>query len=72
MSGDNITYLHVVTDQPISVARVLDAAKDCAVVLVLGERADGSYYAASSGTDKGTYLFLIEQFRHKLLAGDFG
>jgi len=72
VSADNVRYLHAVRDLPITVARVLDAAKDCAVVLVLGEREDGSYYAASSGADKGTYLFLIEQFRHKLLAGEFG
>lgn len=71
MSGDNLTYLHATTDQPLPVARVLDAAKGCATVLVLGELADGTAYRAASEPDTQRLLWWIESFKHQLLAGAY-
>jgi hypothetical protein len=40
-------------------------------VLVLGEDADGRFYAAASVADGQQLLWWLETFRHKLLAGDY-
>jgi hypothetical protein len=71
MSGDNVTYLHVMTDQPIAVARVLDAAQGCSAVLVLGRMEDDTLYAAASTGDAYQLLWWLETFKHRLLAGEF-
>lgn len=40
-------------------------------VFILGETEDGEMYVASSYGDQRETLWLIEQFKHKLFAGDF-
>jgi hypothetical protein len=59
------------TKLPIPVARVLEGATGCTAVLVLGDAADGSFYAAASVADGQTLLWWLETFRHKLLSGDY-
>lgn len=64
-------YLHAWTNQAIPVQRVLDGAKLCTEVLVLGWTEDGTLYAASSEPDSAAVLWLIETFKHKMFAGDY-
>ena len=55
--------------------KVLEGAKgELKSVLVIGECKDndGRHWFASSTTDAGQLLWLIETFKHKLMAGDFG
>ena len=59
------------TKLPIPVETVLDAAKNCAAVLVLGWDEAGEFYAAASMAERGELLWLVELFKHKLLAGDY-
>lgn len=56
---------------PIPVEGVLEAAKQCEAVLVLGVDAEGAFYAAASISDGHTLLWWLEQFRHKLMHGDY-
>jgi hypothetical protein len=72
MSEDNVTYLRAWTDQGIPVARVLDAAKVCEEVLVLGFLPDGAFYCAASTGDGGTLLWWLERFKYGLLSGEYG
>ena len=67
----DVIYLHPTTDQPVPVARVLDGARDCTEVLVLGWTEGGAMYAASSTSDGGTLLWWIERFKYALLAGEY-
>ena len=68
----DVTYLHPSTGEDIPVARVLDAAQACAVVLVLGWHADGAgFYAASSTGDGAELLWLVERFKYALLSGEY-
>ena len=67
-----ITYLRQWTNQPIPPERVLEAARVCTDVLVLGWNEDGSLYAASSMPDSSELLWLMHTFQHKLLSGDYG
>jgi hypothetical protein len=71
VSGDNVTYLHAMTDQPVPAQRVLDAARACEEVLVLGFLPDGTFYCASSTGDGGTLLWWLERFKYGLLAGEY-
>jgi hypothetical protein len=50
---------------------VLDGARDCQAVLILGLDGDGDFYAAASLTEKPLLLWWMEQFKHKLLSGDY-
>jgi hypothetical protein len=59
------------TTLPLPVARVLENAKGCAQVLVLGEEPDGTLSVASSTADGPTLLWWLEKVRHKLLNGDY-
>jgi hypothetical protein len=59
------------TSLPLPVERVLEAATACTRVLVLGDAADGSFYAAASVGDGQTLLWWLETFKHKLLSGDY-
>jgi hypothetical protein len=68
---DNVIFWPKATPLPIPVARVLDGAAECQDVLILGTDADGEFYAAASLSDKATLLYWLEQFRHKLLSGDY-
>lgn len=70
--ADNVTYWPHPTRLPVSVSRVLDAAQTCQAVLILGTDVEGDLYAAASLSDKATLLYWLEQFKHKLLAGDYG
>lgn len=72
MSGDNVTYLHAMTDQGLPVARVLEAATVCEDVLVLGFLPDGTFYCASTTGDGGTLLWWLEHFKYGLLSGEYG
>jgi hypothetical protein len=67
----NVTYLHATTDQDIPVPRVLDAAKDCTGVLVLGCAPDGTLYASASTGDTALLLYWLEQFKFALLSGEY-
>lgn len=60
------------TTLSIPVEGVLEGARTCTEVLVLGWEADGTFYAAASVPDAATLLWWLEQFKHKLLAGDYG
>jgi hypothetical protein len=71
VSGDNVTYLHAMTDQPIPASRVLDAARACEEVLVLGVLPDGDLYCAASTGDAHALVFWLETFKHRLLTGEF-
>jgi hypothetical protein len=66
----NVVYLRPTTGQDIPVSRVLEAAQDCAVVLVLGW-GDAGFYAASSTGDSAELLWLVERFKRDLLAGEY-
>ena len=66
-----VTYLHPVTDQALPVARVLDAARPCRAVLVLGEEADGTFYCAASAPDIAVLVWWCERFKHALLSGEY-
>lgn len=51
---------------------VLEGAKgQLSAVLVIGRCEDGDNYAAASTTDKGKLLLMIEEFKLRLLDGDF-
>lgn len=68
---DNLIYWPHPSPLPIPVARVLDGARDCQAVLILGLDGDGDFYAAASLTEKPLLLWWMEQFKHKLLSGDY-
>ena len=59
------------TRLPLPVDAVLDAARGCTAVLVLGEAADGTFYAAASMADGAELLWLVETLKYKLLSGDY-
>lgn len=59
------------TSLPIPAERVLEAARVCTSVLVLGEDADGRFYTASSVADGHTLLWWLETCKYKLLRGDY-
>lgn len=65
-----VVVLGGLTTLPIPVERVLDGAKKCTHVLVLGYDENGDFYAAASQTTGN--LELAAKFQHKLLAGDYG
>ena len=60
------------TSQRIPVERVLEAAKlVCIDALVLGYDKDDELYFASSLGDKKELVYLLEAFKHCLLAGEW-
>lgn len=59
------------TTLPLPVARVLDGAKECRAVLVLGWDAQGAFYTAASTGETKELLWWVESFKHKLLSGDY-
>lgn len=67
----DVTYLHHTTDQSLPVARVLDAARHCRAVLILGEAADGTFYCAASEADVAVLLWWCERFKYALLSGEY-
>jgi hypothetical protein len=67
----DVIYLYPQTDQAIPVARVLEGASALAEVLVIGVTTEGELYAAASLGETGTLLWLLESFKHALLAGKY-
>lgn len=60
------------TTLDIPVARVTESAREaCTRVLILGETADGTPYAAASFADRAEILWWLERFKLQLLTGDF-
>ena len=55
---------------PVPVDGVLKGAAELQDVLVLGWTKDGDFYAASSTGNGPELLWLIEMFRHSVLAED--
>ncbi len=70
--SDNVVILPVVTSLDIPASRVLDAAveEDFAQVVVIGWTTDGEEYFASSASDGGDVLWMIERAKMQLLRGD--
>ena len=66
-----VTYLHPYTRLPVPVHKVLDGARDCTEVLVLGTAADASFYAAASTNDVALVVWWLERFKHALLSGEY-
>ena len=65
-----VVILGGVTTLEIPVERVLDGAKECDYVLVLGWKGDEMHTAASDG-DLSRALWIATKFIHKLHAGDY-
>lgn len=69
MSEDNVVELDVVTKLDLNPDRVLNGAiGELESVVVLGYTKDGDEYFASSLSDGGTVLWLMERSKTKLLA----
>lgn len=67
MSAKIITF-DGITRLDIPVDRVLDAAKDqLEGVVIIGFKADGEFYAASTYADGGTVIWLLESCKKMLL-----
>lgn len=66
---ENVIILPVTTTLDVDVERVLQAAIDAnpAYVLVIGERADGGLYFASSKSDGGEALWWMEKAKRALM-----
>jgi len=64
---DNVVVLGVVTTLDIPVERVLEGAKDLTKVVLVGYDADGEEYFASSFSDGGEAIWLMERAKLKLL-----
>jgi hypothetical protein len=58
--------------EDVSVAKVLDGAQGCTVVLVLGWDAQGGLYAATSTADSGVVWDLIHTFTTYIESGRYG
>lgn len=73
MSEDNVIAFPGQTFNELQPEMVLEAAKetklDC--VLILGISPEGGTYSASSTGDVPEILFMLERFKHHLLAGDY-
>ena len=67
---DNVVMLPCVTTLPIPVERVLEGAKDCDYVLVLGWKGD-VMHTACSDADLQRAIYLATKFIHKVHAGDY-
>lgn len=73
MSADVIIFPGLTT-LDIAPASVLAtaAARELDMVLVLGHDPKGDLFAAGSSSDVAAVVLLVERFKHKLLAGDYG
>ncbi len=63
----DIHILDVETTLDLPVDRVLDGAKDCERVIVIGVTPDGDYHFASSLANRHTILWDIEQCKRTLM-----
>lgn len=70
MTDDNVVYPSFQTVHDLPPERILNAAlgENLTVVTIIGENADGDYYASSTG-DLQMILWQLEQFKKKLLEG---
>lgn len=61
------------TKGDVPVQAVLDGAAHAGLrqVLLLGRMPNGQLYPASSMGDVGDMLLLVEEWKHKLLSGDY-
>lgn len=60
------------TTERVPVGQVLDSAKQCTDVLVLGWDAQGELYAASSTADSAVLWALIDMFTEYIESGRYG
>ena len=60
------------TTEDVPVGQVLDGARQCITVLVLGWDAQGELYAASSTADSGMLWDLIDTFTRYIESGRYG
>lgn len=61
------------TQGRVAVEKVTTAAAQvCEDVLILGFDAEGELYCAASTGDKPTVVYLMELFKARLLAGEYG
>jgi hypothetical protein len=67
VSEDNVTALEVQTTLEIPVSRVLEKAAHLKSVVVIGYDEDGKEYFASSMSDGGDVVWLVERFKRMLL-----
>ncbi len=69
----NVVNIDTLTKLDVPVEAVLGGALDAKLetVLVLGCADDGEIYAASSTGDVGALLLMIEEWKHKLLSGEY-
>lgn len=69
---DNVLLFPGPTTLDIPPDRVLEGAVGCLDdVILIGKHKDGSLYFASSSGDVAETLWVLEQFKARLLAGDF-
>lgn len=73
MSADIINLNTMAARLAVPAGEVLDGALEAGLseVFILGRRADGRLFVASSTPNTGELLVLIEEWRHKLFAGDY-
>ena len=62
-----VVFPHITTTLPVPVERVLDGARDCTEVLVIGWDKDGKLFLAASHGDLGDHLILLERAKAVLL-----
>lgn len=65
----NVIELPVITSLPIPCERILNKAiaADLKEVMVIGTNPDGSYFFASSFSDGGNVLWLLEKTRIEIM-----
>jgi hypothetical protein len=68
-----VVQLYAYTSHDIDPNKVLEGAKDkVSKVIVIGEMLGGEeYWFASSTTKRGDMLLLLEEFKQRILNGDF-
>ena len=71
--NDNVVVADIPTTLDLPTERILQAAIDANLdrVLVLGFTKEGDMYAAASFADAAVMVYLMERFKHELLAGDY-
>lgn len=69
VTENNVVELPVVTSLPIPCERVLNRAikAELEEVMVIGSKPDGSYFFASSFSDGGNVLWLLEKTRIEIM-----
>jgi hypothetical protein len=60
----------ILTKADVPIDQVLEAAKGCSTVFVLGLDRDGELYAASSTSDTGHLMWLFERWKARVFADE--